>query len=160
MVPRSLVLLLLGAMATGCTATHTVSRADADALAGLTDDLGGKTVEIVHRAARERGTRLRVFQDSTRWLGDEATRAVPTDSVEALVVDPRPSNVKLWATSGAVFFGLLAALTCLDDLDGLNDELANRACLVAVPLAAAGGALTFAFYAAVGSERTEYRLVE
>ena len=144
----------------GCTATHTVNRSDAEALAVLTEDLRGETVEVIRATATERGTRLRVFPDSTRWLAGEASRSVPTDSVEALVVDPRASNVKLWAGAGAAFFGLIAALTCADSLDGLVDELADRACLIAIPLAAVGGAVTFGIYAAVGSQRTEYLLVE
>jgi hypothetical protein len=160
MAARALASVVLAAWLTGCTATHSVSRSDADALAGLNRDLSGKTVEIVHRAARERGTRLRVHRDSTRWLAESTRRSVPTASVEALVVDPRASNVRLWAGAGAAFFGLLTALTCAEGLDGLNDELTNRACLAAVPLAAVGGAATFGAYAAIGSERVEYRLVE
>lgn len=157
---RLFAVLFVGVAMGGCTTTHAVSRSDAEALAGLTEDLGGKTVEVVRAASTERGTRLRVFADSTRWLEGETTRSVPTDSVHALVVNPRGANVKLWSGVGAAFFGLITALTCADSADGLVDELADRLCLIAVPLAAVGGAVTFGIYAAIGSERVEYRLVE
>ncbi|MEP0546164.1 MAG: hypothetical protein ABJF88_04475 [Rhodothermales bacterium] len=154
-VAHLFVIALAGVLGVGCTSVHTVSRSDAEALAGVTEDLGGKTVEVVHGVARERGTRLRVHEDSTRWLAEDTPRSVPTDSVRALVVDPRASNVKLWAGVGAAFFGLGTALSCNDD-DILIDDL----CVYLVSLAAVGGALTFGFYAVVGSERVEYRLVE
>jgi hypothetical protein len=151
---RLFAALLVVAALGGCASTHTVSRSDAEALAGLTENLGGKTVEVVRAASTERGTRLRVFADSTRWLAGETTRSVPTDSVRSFVVDPRASNVKLWAGVGAAFFGLITALSC-DDADLTVDF-----CTFFVLATAIAGAFTFGFYAAIGSERVEYRLVE
>ena len=154
-VAHLFVIALAGVLGVGCTSVHTVSRSDAEALAGLTEDLGGKTVEVVHGAARERGTRLRVHEDSTRWLARDAPRSVPTDSVRAFVVDPRWANVKLWAGVGAATYGLSTALTCDDD-----NLLIDNLCVYLVSLAVVAGALTFGFYAVIGSERLEYRLVE
>src|SRR5690606_20300466 len=101
-----------------------------------------------------RGTRVRVYPDSTRWLSGDTSRAVATKTVRALVVNPRRENVALWSAVGAAFGGLAGGTLC-GDLEG------NPACyMLMIPVGVAGGALVFSLYAAIGTQTIEYRLDE
>lgn len=148
------LLLSLGWVAAGCTATHAVSRTDPEALAQLTENLRGRSVEIEYEHKRERGTSVRVRPGTTEWYAKRTLRTVPTDRVQGFVVDPGLSNTS-HAKLGFVAGGALAVAAT--DCRGFLPAVCY---VMTFALGGLVGATSFDIVGDAGEKRIEYHLTK